>query len=119
MSIEIVFETHSTTRDNELGIASGHADVDLSPRGEREAAALGRGVAGKASRLSPISGGRGEQLKSRSGTRALRSYATRDCASATTASLTGHSVDEIDAYENRRLASHFLVTRVTAKWSSG
>jgi broad specificity phosphatase PhoE len=39
--MEIVFETHSTRLDNELGVASGHADVDLSPRGEREAAALG------------------------------------------------------------------------------
>jgi broad specificity phosphatase PhoE len=39
--MEIVFETHSTSLDNELGVASGHTDVDLSPRGEREAVALG------------------------------------------------------------------------------
>jgi broad specificity phosphatase PhoE len=39
--MEIVFETHSTSLDNEAGVASGHSDVDLSPRGEREAAALG------------------------------------------------------------------------------
>jgi broad specificity phosphatase PhoE len=39
--MELVFETHSTSLDNEIGVASGHSDVDLSPRGEREAAALG------------------------------------------------------------------------------
>ena len=39
--LEIIFETHSTSLDNEAGRASGHLDVDLSPRGEREAAALG------------------------------------------------------------------------------
>jgi 2,3-bisphosphoglycerate-dependent phosphoglycerate mutase len=38
----IVFETHSTSFDNEAQVASGHRDVDLSPRGELEAAALGR-----------------------------------------------------------------------------
>jgi broad specificity phosphatase PhoE len=39
--VEIIFETHSTSLDNEAGLASGHSDVDLSARGEREAAALG------------------------------------------------------------------------------
>jgi len=37
----IVFETHSTSFDNEAQVASGHRDVDLSPRGEIEAASLG------------------------------------------------------------------------------
>ena len=37
----IVFETHSTSLHNEAGVASGRLDVDLSPRGEREAAELG------------------------------------------------------------------------------
>ena len=36
----IVFETHSTSLDNEAGVASGRLDVDLSARGEREAAEL-------------------------------------------------------------------------------
>jgi broad specificity phosphatase PhoE len=39
--VRLVFETHSTSFDNLEGLASGHSDVDLSPRGEREAAALG------------------------------------------------------------------------------
>ena len=38
----LVFETHATSLDNEAGLASGHYDVDLSARGERQAAALGR-----------------------------------------------------------------------------
>lgn len=37
----IFFETHSTSFDNEAGLASGHYDIDLSPRGEREARELG------------------------------------------------------------------------------
>lgn len=37
----LVFETHATSYDNEAGLASGHHDVDLSPLGERQAAALG------------------------------------------------------------------------------
>jgi 2,3-bisphosphoglycerate-dependent phosphoglycerate mutase len=37
----LVFETHATSLDNEAGLASGHFDVGLSPRGEQQAAALG------------------------------------------------------------------------------
>ena len=37
----IVFETHSTSVDNELHLASGHHDANLSARGEREAVELG------------------------------------------------------------------------------
>jgi broad specificity phosphatase PhoE len=39
--LTIIFETHSTSLDNEAGLASGHSDTDLSPRGEREAVELG------------------------------------------------------------------------------
>ncbi|HEX2428853.1 MAG TPA: histidine phosphatase family protein [Gaiellaceae bacterium] len=39
--IEIVFETHSTTTDNERWIASGWLDGQLSPLGRRQAAELG------------------------------------------------------------------------------
>jgi broad specificity phosphatase PhoE len=41
MSIEIVFETHSTTTDNEAGIATGWLDGRLSERGRSQARALG------------------------------------------------------------------------------
>ncbi len=40
--MEIVFETHATSVDNEAGLASGRADVDLSAAGERQAAELGQ-----------------------------------------------------------------------------
>ena len=37
----LVFETHATSLDNEAGLASGHFDVGLSRRGEKQAATLG------------------------------------------------------------------------------
>jgi 2,3-bisphosphoglycerate-dependent phosphoglycerate mutase len=40
-AIEIVFETHSTTTDNERWVASGWLDGQLSPLGRRQAKELG------------------------------------------------------------------------------
>ena len=40
-AIEVIFETHSTSTDNENGIASGHADPPLSALGEEQAQQLG------------------------------------------------------------------------------
>jgi alpha-ribazole phosphatase/probable phosphoglycerate mutase len=40
-NIEIVFETHSTTTDNERWVASGWLDGQLSPLGRRQARELG------------------------------------------------------------------------------
>ena len=42
MSGELVFVTHSTSTDNEAGIASGHRDVGLSELGRAQAAELGQ-----------------------------------------------------------------------------
>ena len=42
MAIEIVFESHSTTVDNERGRATGWLPGELSARGREQAAALGR-----------------------------------------------------------------------------
>jgi 2,3-bisphosphoglycerate-dependent phosphoglycerate mutase len=42
VSIEIVYETHSITEDNERGIATGWLPGRLSPRGRELAAGLGR-----------------------------------------------------------------------------
>ena len=39
--IEIIFESHGTTYDNETHRASGHFDVELSPLGEKQAKELG------------------------------------------------------------------------------
>lgn len=41
MSIEIIFETHSTSTDNEAGIATGWLPGELSELGKRQAAELG------------------------------------------------------------------------------
>lgn len=42
VAIEIVYETHSVTEDNERGIATGWQPGRLSPRGRELAAELGR-----------------------------------------------------------------------------
>lgn len=39
--ITLIFETHSTSFDNEAGLASGHNDVALSPAGIAQAKSLG------------------------------------------------------------------------------
>lgn len=39
--ITIIYETHSTSLDNEQGLASGHYDVDLSVGGKQQARELG------------------------------------------------------------------------------
>jgi len=41
MSVELVFETHSTTEDNETGIATGWLPGRLSATGRQQAAELG------------------------------------------------------------------------------
>ena len=42
MAVELVYETHSTTEDNEKGIATGWLPGRLSPAGRAQAAELGR-----------------------------------------------------------------------------
>lgn len=42
MTITIIFESHSTTFDNENHISSGHYDVDLSPLGLQQSVELGQ-----------------------------------------------------------------------------
>ena len=42
MSVEIIFETHSISLDNERGIATGWLQGELSERGTREAKKLGQ-----------------------------------------------------------------------------
>lgn len=39
--MRLIYETHSTSTDNEAGIASGHSDPDLSATGEAQARELG------------------------------------------------------------------------------
>jgi broad specificity phosphatase PhoE len=47
LGIKIVFVTHSTSTDNEAGIASGNRDVGLSELGRRQAAELGERSRGR------------------------------------------------------------------------
>jgi len=42
VAVELVYETHSTSVDNEHGIATGWLDGELSARGREQAAELGR-----------------------------------------------------------------------------
>lgn len=42
MSVQIIFESHSTSLDNEKDLASGWNDVELSELGRQQAADLGR-----------------------------------------------------------------------------
>jgi broad specificity phosphatase PhoE len=42
MAVELVYETHSTSVDNERGIATGWRDGELSARGREQALELGR-----------------------------------------------------------------------------
>jgi broad specificity phosphatase PhoE len=44
--MRLIYETHSTSTDNEAGLASGHNDPDLSPLGREHAAELGERRAG-------------------------------------------------------------------------
>lgn len=39
--VDIIFEAHGTTFDNEAHLASGHNDVDLSPLGEQQSREMG------------------------------------------------------------------------------
>ena len=39
--MRLIYETHSTSTDNEIGVASGQNDPDLSTTGERQAFELG------------------------------------------------------------------------------
>lgn len=45
--VTIIFESHSTTLDNEVHLASGHNDIALSPLGEKQAKELGERYVGK------------------------------------------------------------------------
>jgi broad specificity phosphatase PhoE len=42
LTVEIIFEYHSTSEDNEAGVASGWRDPALSPKGRQQAADLGQ-----------------------------------------------------------------------------
>lgn len=107
--MEIVFETHSTSLDNEVGVASGHADVDLSPRGEREAAALGARRRGEGIEIVYASDLRrswrtAEIAFGMSSAAIVRDSRLRECDYG---HLTGRPVAEIDSLREQAVAEPF------------
>src|SRR5215216_2891855 len=125
LAMHILFETHSTSIDNELELASGHRDVDLSPRGEMQAASLGQRRANDGIDIVYVSDLRrswrtaeiafpGTQL------RIVRDSRLRECDYGT---LTGHPVDEITAARPAAVFTPFPggesyadATRRVAQW---
>jgi putative flavoprotein involved in K+ transport len=108
-SMEIVFETHSTSVDNEVRVASGHADVDLSPRGEREAAALGARRRGESIEMVYASDLRrswrtAEIAFGMSSAAIVRDSRLRECDYG---QLTGHPVAEIETLREQAVAEPF------------
>jgi broad specificity phosphatase PhoE len=87
MSVDVVFETHSTSVDNEHGIATGWLEGSLSEAGKLQAESLGDRR--RVDRLDAFSrrtcDGRRRLRRSRSPAVRSRSTATGVSASATTA----------------------------------
>jgi broad specificity phosphatase PhoE len=107
--MEIVFETHSTSLDNDVGVASGHSDVDLSPRGEREAAALGARRRGDGIEIVYVSDLRrswrtAEIAFGRSSVPIVRDSRLRECDYG---QLTGHPMSKIAALREQVVAEPF------------
>ena len=94
----IVFETHSTSVDNEAQVASGHRDVDLSPRGEMQAASLGQRRANDGIDVVYVSdlrrSWRTAEIAFERSLPIVRDSRLRECDYGT---LTGHPVAEITA----------------------
>lgn len=91
MSVEIVFETHSLTVDNETGIATGWRDGRLSGRGRALAVELGerRRDDGIAAVFTSDLAARSRRPTWPSVTPAFPCTVTPGCASVTTGSGTG------------------------------
>jgi 2,3-bisphosphoglycerate-dependent phosphoglycerate mutase len=107
--MEIVFETHSTSLHNEIGVASGHADVDLSPRGEGEAAALGARRCPEGIEIVYASDLRrswrtAEIAFGTSGAVIVRDSRLRECDYGR---MTGHPVGEIEGLREQAVAQPF------------
>jgi broad specificity phosphatase PhoE len=86
VSIRLIYETHSISEDNELGIATGWLPGALSPQGRELARELGhRRFASKYAAVYVSDLRRAvERQKSLLGIRRSKSASTHVCASATT-----------------------------------
>jgi 2,3-bisphosphoglycerate-dependent phosphoglycerate mutase len=121
----ILFETHSTSVDNEAQVASGHRDVDLSPRGEMQAASLGQRRTNDGIEVVYVSDLRrswrtAEIAFQHTHLAIVRDSRLRECDYG---ALTGHPVDEIAAARPGAVFSPFPggesyadATRRVAQW---
>ena len=107
MSVELVYETHSISLDNERGIATGWLDGELSPRGRALARQLGDRRHAEADVVYSSDLGRAvETARIAFGeTAPIRLDARlRECDYG---ELNGHPVAEIDAERLQRIATPF------------
>ena len=107
--MRLIYETHSTSTDNETGVASGHDDPDLSATGERQAAALGQrrareGIAAvycsdslRARRTAEIAFGD-------SGVSIITDARLRECNFG---NLNGHAAEQVRAVRARHVTEPF------------
>ncbi len=106
--VEIVFESHATTRDNQNYFASGHADAELSPLGVRQAKELGERYPGGVFDVVLCSDLRRSyktaELAFGNRFPIIRDVRLRECDYG---SLTGHPSDEVDPEKARRITRPF------------
>ena len=104
MAIQIVFETHSLSVDNERGNATGWLDGALSPRGRTLARELGRRRCDYADAVFTSNLGRALQTVELafggSGVPVFRDWRLRECDYG---ELNGRSVDEIHMQRSHRI----------------
>jgi broad specificity phosphatase PhoE len=106
MSIEIVFETHSTSTDNERGLATGWLEGRLSEAGRRQASELGerRRADNIASVFTSDSGRAVETAEIAFGGSGIPIHRDRRLRECNYGELNGRSVPEVDAVR----ASHVV-----------
>jgi len=107
--MKIVFETHSTSLDNEAGVASGHIDVDLSPLGVRQGEELGARRRNSGIEIVYASDLRrswrtAEIAFGGTGIRIVRDVRLRECDYG---EMSGRTVAEIEAYRVRAVHEPF------------
>jgi broad specificity phosphatase PhoE len=114
VSIEVVFETHSLTTDNENGVATGWLDGHLSETGRRLAAELGARRRGEtlAAVFTSDLGRAVETTKIAFGGSGVPTYEDQRLRECNYGSLNGMPVTRLDEERLRLVASPF-------RWNEG
>ena len=109
MSIEIVFETHSTSTDNESGIATGWLEGGLSESGRGEAEKLGERRRGDniTAVLTSDSGRAVETAEIAFGGSGIPIHQDRRLRECNYGELNGKPVPELDAVRSRHVDEPF------------